>query len=199
MPFSNYTELQAAIADWLSRSDLTAVIPDFVRLAESRLQRELRVSAMMKTVTGTLSVNPLVLPTDFMEIQVFTIGGTTPVSPAYLSPDTFASLPQNTGTSVYLTITNNQLYMNPFSSGSNYTLVYFSTLPPLSSNSTNWLLSSSPDVYLFGSLLEAAPYLLNDERVDLWQSRLTGALAEINGNDRRLRSKGMHQRQRVVW
>ena len=44
---------------------------------------------------------------------------------------------------------------------------------------TNWVLTSHPDVYLFGSLYQAAPYLKDDERVPVWESRYRSALDQI--------------------
>ena len=42
MAITNYTELKSSLADWLNRSDLTTVIPDFITLAESQFNREIR-------------------------------------------------------------------------------------------------------------------------------------------------------------
>ena len=42
MALSNYTELQASVADFLNRGDLTSVIPDFIKMTESELNRVLR-------------------------------------------------------------------------------------------------------------------------------------------------------------
>jgi CBS-domain-containing membrane protein len=53
MSLTNYTDLQTTIASYLARSDLTAMIPDFIRLAETRLRRELRIRQMLKVVTTT--------------------------------------------------------------------------------------------------------------------------------------------------
>ena len=66
MAFSNYTELQTSVADWLDRDDLTARIPDFITLAEARFNRLLRIRSMeteaeQVTVAGTRSYS---LPTD---------------------------------------------------------------------------------------------------------------------------------------
>jgi len=47
MSFSNYSALQTTIASYLGRTDLTAMIPTFITLAEARLQRELRTRPML--------------------------------------------------------------------------------------------------------------------------------------------------------
>ena len=54
MGLTNYADLQATIAQYLARSDLTDQIPTFIRLAEDRLRRELRIRPMLKVATATL-------------------------------------------------------------------------------------------------------------------------------------------------
>ena len=51
--FTDYTTLQATIANYLARSDLTASIPEFIRLAEDRLSRDLRIRQTLKLATTT--------------------------------------------------------------------------------------------------------------------------------------------------
>ena len=64
MALGTFTELKDAIADWLDRSDLTARIPDFIALAEARINRELRIrpmevrSTMYATVRTKQYFNP---------------------------------------------------------------------------------------------------------------------------------------------
>ena len=52
MAISNYSELKAAIADWLDRSDLTDSIPDFITLAETRHRRDFKIRRMETRVTA---------------------------------------------------------------------------------------------------------------------------------------------------
>ena len=48
-------------------------------------------------------------------------------------------------------------------------LLYYAKIPALSdSNTTNWLLTESPDIYLYGALVQSSPYLKEDERVGTW-------------------------------
>lgn len=54
---TNYADLQAAIANWLARADLTDQIPTFIALAEARLNRDLRLASMQVTRSGTADAN----------------------------------------------------------------------------------------------------------------------------------------------
>jgi hypothetical protein len=53
MSIATYSELKTAVANYLARTDLTDQIPDFIRFAEIRLRRELRIRQMLKTVTSS--------------------------------------------------------------------------------------------------------------------------------------------------
>ena len=52
MSLSNYTGLKASIADFLNRDDLTAVIPDFITLAEAQINRDIRHFKMEARSSG---------------------------------------------------------------------------------------------------------------------------------------------------
>ncbi len=65
---------------------------------------------------------------------------------------------------------------------SDYTIemVYRKNIPALASNSTNWLLTLAPDVYLYGMLLESAPYIKEDERIQVWATGFAQAVESLN-------------------
>ena len=67
MPLTTYDELKASIADFLNRSDLTNAIPDFISLAEKRLNRDIRHWRMENRATASASGRYSVLPTDYVE------------------------------------------------------------------------------------------------------------------------------------
>ena len=65
----NYAELQTTVADWLHRADLSGVLPTFIKLAESRINRDLRVDEMVKVVAGSMTDSTITLPNDFRQIK----------------------------------------------------------------------------------------------------------------------------------
>jgi hypothetical protein len=72
-----------------------------------------------------------------------------------------------------------------------YELLYYAKVPALStSNTSNWVSTSHPDAYLYYSLLQAAPYLGEDERIAIWSQQAERAVAEIQASDDRRRTKG---------
>ena len=63
----------------------------------------------------------------------------------------------------------------------NASLVYYARVPTLSvSNTTNWLLTEAPDVYLYGALVHSAPYLKDDARIQVWEALLAQGINNLN-------------------
>ena len=183
MPLTDYASLQASVADWLNRSDLTTQVPDFIALAEARFNRELRVNSMMKRDTTVATTDYVALPSDWLQhISVTVVGDgsvTTPLT--YLAVDEWnrIRLQNPTGTFRYYTIQENNLCLLPAMSSGSVTLeiFYYAKIPALSvSNTTNWLLARAPDLYLYGSLAAADAYLQNDERLPQWVNAMQNTL-----------------------
>ena len=97
MSISTYAELKTAIANFLARDDLTDQIPNFIQLAESRMNRELETREQQKRVTATLTSGDeyIALPTDMREIREVKLN-TSPINVlTYYSP---VGLDQSYGT-----------------------------------------------------------------------------------------------------
>lgn len=197
MSFTSYADLQTTIAGYLARSDLTAQIPDFIRLAELRLRRDLRIRQMLKSVTTATVAgdNTVELPSDFLEVRDLVIVG-NPVQPlSYLSPSAFSRDPSigYTGKSKNYTILGNdfQLALTP---DAVYTvqLLYFAAPAFLSNtNTSNDFLANTPDALLYGALLEAEPYLMNDARLNTWGTMFDRALSSITRSDQQGQYSGV--------
>lgn len=197
MTFSSYDELKTAIAEWLARpgdATLTPFVGAFVTLAESRLNRRLRVRAMEATTTLTLAGALTALPTDFLELKgVRLAGGGRTVLP-YAPPMVLDAVEQRTpsGRPRLHTLCGESLRVAPAPDGpQDVELTYYRRLPALSaSQPSNWLLAAAPDVYLYGSLLEAAPFLMSDERLPVWSAAFEAALRSLTDADATGRSGG---------
>jgi hypothetical protein len=189
MSFTSYADLQTAIAGYLARSDLTTQIPDFIRLAELRLRRDLRIRQMLKSVTtATVASDETVeLPSDFLEVRDFVVVG-NPVQPLnYYSPSAFN---RNTrtweiGKPLDYTVLANDFQLAPVPDGV-YTLKMFYFAAPTflsSTNTSNVFLANTPDALLYGALLEASPYLMDDARINTWGTMFDRAMASITRSD----------------
>ena len=177
MSITNYSQLKSAVADWLNRSDLTAVIPSFIALAESGFNKEerLRLKQSIVRADATFDSNYEALPSDYLEMLNLSIIASNPnhKKMGFLTlnqMDEFERAFTNNGLPLYYTIVGNQLKILPFPDAE-YTaeMVYYAKIPALSdSNPTNWLLTNHPDVYLYGTLIQSAPYLKDDARTATW-------------------------------
>lgn len=190
MALDSYTSLQTAILDWLVRPDLTAVAPDWIRLLEARVAFELRLANQRTTATGTLTAgtNTLSLPSDFLEAIDFYLTGTDPLgSLDYMTPVALLARADATwsGQPSAYTIIGTQIRMAAIpDSAYPYALDYYKPFPALSvSNATNWLLTNAPGVYLYGSLMEAAPYIGDDARVPMWAAAYQRAVDMLEKSD----------------
>ena len=196
MALTTYSELKTSIGNYLNRSDLTSVIPDFITLAESKLNRVLRLRTMQKRVsTTTTASDPFVdVPNDFLESVQFFVDSDPNAILDYVNPTEIEldNIREASGKPKQYTIVGNEFQLNPIPD-TTYTLklTYFAKVPSLSdSNTTNYLLTNYPQLYLYGSLLEAQPYIINDERIQVWMGLYNEAVQLINRDDEQGRYSG---------
>ncbi len=185
MALTSYSELKSSIADWLNRGDLTAVIPDFISLAEAQMERKLPTQKMVKRANATIDTPFSAIPSDLLSVKSLVLTSTAPVQPlVFLTEDELDAkkyVYRTTGKPLYFALVGNQIEVLPApDTGYTAEVTYVATLPKLSdSNTSNWVLARHPDVYLYGSLLQAAPYLRDDERVGLWSSQYQAAIEDM--------------------
>lgn len=186
MPYTNYSDLKTSVANYLGRSDLTSVIPDFIRFAELRMARDLRTREMLKSATApTVSGDGKVaLPTDFLEIRDLHVQGSPRFPVSYMSPSAFTrdAPADESGKPVNYTILASEFVLAP-KPDTAYTLeiLYYAKPTVLSdANTSNVFLANYPDALLYASLLEAEPYLINDARSQTWASLYDRAINNIS-------------------
>jgi hypothetical protein len=196
MALTTYTELKTSIGDWLNRSDLTTAIPDFISLAEAQVERTLRTRQMIVRANASFDAQYGAVPSDFLEVKSLKLTSTNPQTPlSFLSIDALDNeMTKHTasGKPKFFGVVGGQFRIVP-TPDSNYTteLTYYAKLTKLSSSvSSNWLLASSPDIYLYGSLLQAAPYLQDDARIQTWATLYERALNDSQTADDRSASSG---------
>jgi hypothetical protein len=192
MAIGNYTQLVAAVAEWLARDDLSARIPDFVTLAEAKINRVLLHPGMESRATvmvNTLLTDPefIDLPAGFQTMRSVRLTGVTgkprlnfmtqtQMADYRYGNDDVSDRP------IYFSVLGTEMELAPTPNEDfDIELRYRGNIPPITaSNATNWLLTLAPDVYLYGALLESAPYIQNDERVQLWASAFSTCIDQLN-------------------
>ena len=201
MAIGTFAELKTATANWLDRSDLTSRIPEFITLAEARFNRVLRIrdmEAVSTSISTTAGTREYSLPTRFVQMKEFHLT-TDPLTPlSYITPEMMTRMQAGSSKSkpqVFTIIADNvRLGPNP---DAVYTtsMLYYQAFAALSdAATTNDMLTNNPDVYLYGTLLEAEPFIMNDERVPLWLAAFEKAVGDIQNQDNKDRHSGSQLR-----
>ena len=189
MALATCSDLKTSVANYLGRSDLTSQIPDFITLAELRLSRDIRTRRMLKTATATMTIADATvgLPSDFLAIRDVFIQGSPRTTVSYLSPSSFSanSRADEQGLPVFYTMRSNEFEFAPKPDSAYVVqmLYYFKPIALSDSNTSNEFLANYPDALLYGSLLEAEPYLFNDARTQTWSSLYNQSITRINTSD----------------
>lgn len=195
MSITNYSELQSAVSNYLARSDLTSYIPDFIVGAESRIHQgggepfmteALRIREMETSTSIGFTAGPTQsLPSNFLEFRRLYVSAQPNRKLEQLPPEEFwGSVPTNAsagGLAAFYTIEGSNITIGP-SESITLNVVYYKQFDPVSTASAGGLtlLAKHPHVYVYGALMEAAPFLHNDERVQTWFSYYKSAVDGLN-------------------
>lgn len=188
MAISTYSQLQSAIASWSNRSDLTSVIPDFITLAEERMNRALRVRQMETALAETaITDNAVAVASNTVGVKTLWIAG---YEDSPLLAQSYESL---------LTMGTEGIPTHWAWAGSNFHFngtgsvegVVYAAIPALTdNNTTNWLLTAHPSLYLAGALVEAFEFIEDEKRRNRWNARFLATVESIQGADMRDRLSG---------
>ena len=197
-----FTTLQQDVRRYLERGSTYASdpvvyeqIPRLINLAERRIARELKVQGLINVVTGTLTVGQSVYskPDRWRDTVSINIGtGTQNNTRKVLFTRAYEYLlsywPDRTATDqplFYSDYDYDHWLIAPTPDAAYPFEILYYELPPLLDDEvqTNWLTEYAPQLILYGTLLEATPFLKNDERIGVWQQMYDRAAAMLNGED----------------
>ena len=186
--FTSYDNLKTNIADYLARNDLNDKIPMFVALAEKRLNRDLRLRQTLQQSTYTLDSGFQVpTPSDFLEMKDIHIDANPIINLDFKTVSQFYRLANvsGSGNPINYTLVSNNFVLAPRPTGSSVINMTYYKIPKILSdtNSSNEYLDVCPDLLLYASLVESAPFLMNDERLQTWEALYTRGLTSITKSD----------------
>lgn len=204
MALATYSDLIASIAAWANKTDMAAVIPDFVTIAEGRISRDLRLRKQITTSTLTASTltRNAALPADWLEFENVSVDGTPETPLQYVTIEHMdAKYPEGGQSSkpfVY-TIEGDNMLLGP-APDSAYTInvIYYARFGSLATNSTNWLLTNHPSIYLYACLREAFLYMMNDERAAHWDAMYQRNVKDLQMVDDRATHSGSALRVKAI-
>ena len=182
-PITNYATLVAAVAYYVTRSDLDLEV--FVQAAHVRLCREVRSLLWVSTASVTVATERVAVPVGFRSIVAAKIGdyvlqSVTPTERQRLAFELEA------GTPAFVSIEGAFFAFAPIPSVSqSMTLQYIGTPAILSdTETTNALLTHYPMAYLYGTICEVARKLQDGEMMASYENLMAREIEEINSQDR---------------
>lgn len=183
MPLGNYSELQSSVASWINRDDLTAQIPDFVRLAEVRISKDFKTQHLITDTSITTDASLKALPSNNRGIISAYLSTNPKTRLDYFTPDEFINrqAASETGKPLGYTIKGQNIHFAPSPDSSYSCIVSHYSTPSLATDDTNSLLTNYPDLYLYATLVEAAEFI--EEDATRWQNRYGLALVAALDED----------------
>lgn len=200
-----YASLYDDIASYLERSDTATLekIPTFIMLAEQVIASEIKFLGNLTVNESTMVAGNAIIqkPARWhktVSMNVLVDGEKKPVflrKYEYLReywPD-----PTLTGIPDYYADYDYEHWLVAPTPASNYSfeILYYQRLQPLDdTNQTNWLTVYAPQALLYGTLLQAMPFLKNDDRIPMWQAQYQQIMQVLKTED----TQRMGDRQAVA-
>lgn len=183
---SGYTSLLTAVGDYLARDQLTSYLPNFVQNMEEKFYRDASNWArwMETDFSATVSSNVAALPSNYLDASSLYVSGYIAQPLKRISLDQlYARYPRSgdVGVPMYFSRSGSNLVFGPLATnGLVISGTYFAKPTALrvyaADAAAHWLIVNAPDILLYGSLLEAMPFLIDDSRVMLWKSMYDDAI-----------------------
>lgn len=200
----NYSELVESIVNELGRSDVSEQVPEWIRMAEVSIAREIQLSDGDQAVSGTTpAANPQIVMPVGAKRPIHIQFGTAPNAKT-LSIVSFQQLTAVANNAagedpMAVAFVGRNGYLAPLAAvGTAYTLIYYGLPAPLSeTNPTNDLLVMAPDLMKYQSLLFSAPFLGDDERLPVWGAFVTAGITTLRREYWNARASGAVLRSRV--
>lgn len=185
----SYSGLCDSVASWLDRTDMAASIPDFIRLAEAQVSRKLRHRRMITRDTATINAQYVTVPDDFAGPISIKLTSGSERALEWIAPEKLQDYggfwDKEPGEPLAYTVLGDSFGFSPAPSEEiTVEMVYFARVPAIATTLSNWLLTDHPDIYLYGALVQAAPFLMEDSRTGTWATLFTTAIDDANANSR---------------
>lgn len=194
MAITTYAELKAAAANWLVRGDLTERIPEFVALAEARLNRVLRtrLAEAEAPLTVPAGARRVAVPPGFTEpLRLWRVADGERLELPFIEAARLAPAPARGVPSAWTIDGADVALDRPCDAPCDLVLRLLTAFRLSDAAPTNALLDEAPDVYLYATLCEAGPLLRDLEQIRIWEARLGEAVSALNAKSARSRAPGV--------
>ena len=183
MAISTYATLKTAIENWTNRTDLTNYLDEFIDICESKMNRKLRLSEMETRATTTANAEYIAVPTDLLEIRNIQLNTSRVYPLEYRTPQQLDMMSDGSpGQPGYYTIIGDEIQLYPIPDA-DYTLeiTYYKKITALDdTNTTNFVLTAWPEIYLHGCLQQAFTFIMSPDMAMMHGQEFERLVAEIN-------------------
>jgi hypothetical protein len=185
---TSWTTLKTAVADWMAKTNLTGVVPDFIQFGEARIYRDLRIRCMETALDSDIASGVVAVPTGYIELKHAYVNS-SPVQTLQRKDAEwiYHNYPDRSGSGSpkFIAREAENFIFGPYPASTyNVKGVYYKKLDALSaSNETNWFITNAPDLLLFAALCEAAPYMNHDERIVTWEKKYDQVRARVQADN----------------
>lgn len=189
-----YDSLVDDISSYLERTDTATIqkIPQFIMLAEQVIASELKFLGNLKVVTSNMVASESVIdkPARWrktVSMNILVAGKRHPIllrKYEYLR-EYWPDATQEDVPKFYCDYDYTHWLVAPTPDDDYaFEVLYYERIQPLdSSNQTNWFTQYAPQALLYGSLLQAMPFLKNDERIPMWQTQYAQIMSTLKDED----------------
>lgn len=192
MSITTYAELQTAVGNWLDDTSLSSRIVEFIALGEDAINDDLpNIAAAWTdtTLTGTTDSRSIALPSGFVEAQALFL--TTFSTQGELVPFVNGSFPLRTtsGTPTGWSVNGENIDLDCPCDQAHTFLFKYRAKWDIANDSTNWLLTNHPGIYLAASLVAAFLYRREMEAMAAWQGHYLAGVERVTNRESRTTSR----------
>jgi hypothetical protein len=190
MAITTYAQLKTAIADWSNRSDLTSYLGDFITLAENRMFDDLLLKNFEseESLTLTQDQNYVALPSGYVSpIAFWLIVDGERVALEMVLPEQLPYYTDSTQPEFWAIDGANIRFDCPASENYSAKFRMYKTSALSDSNTSNYLLTRRPDVYLAACMVECSRFIRDTELFNIWEPRYLTGRASLMASENRSR------------
>ncbi len=195
MAYNTYNDLVTSVQGYLKEDNLNSEIGDFVLLFEAVAGADL-LKHPLNEVRSSITITDDVwqaLPADAFAVKSVELNVAT--GNRWVENTANENIVRTygqfqPGQPDYFATSNNEIRFGPVAMGDyDAEMIYWAKLDPLNSAGSNWLYANFPMLYVYGTLLQAEPWLENDPRIQVWSALYQSAKLTF-GRDARSREYG---------
>lgn len=183
MTIASYSDLLTASANWSGRADLTARIPEFIVMAEAKMNRKLREKDMVtKDAAFSITGEYIAVPANFGGVKTFYLNTTPKQNLEYMADELQTGyFGSKSGKPRFYNVQGSNFRFGPAPDGTYAsTLVYYLKVPALTVSAvTNWIILNHPDAYVYGVQAELAGFAKDWDAAAKWVEAMYSVIDEI--------------------